>query len=150
MFWTRVGCFQHGGQGAGSNMCRHKKLQRFRLEWCFCPISILWFILWFIRLAALLYILRRKRHRSIQRKKLYLRMSSVLQNTSILAIYGLWKSSEIVLLTKRSQYVYYCWEITRTTFVLVFIMPNGGNKDKNTTVRFSVRNCTHGCQIYYD
>jgi hypothetical protein len=38
----------------------------------------------FIRLAALLYILRRKRHRSIQRKKLYLRMSSVLLNTSIL------------------------------------------------------------------
>ena len=28
-------------------------------------------------LAALLYILRRKRHRSIQRKKLYLRMSNV-------------------------------------------------------------------------
>ena len=42
-----------------------------------------------LRLAALLYILRRKRHRSIQRKKLYLRMSSVLLNTSILAIYGL-------------------------------------------------------------
>jgi hypothetical protein len=57
------------------------------------------------RLAALLYILRRKRHLSIQRKKLYLRMSSVLLNTSILAIYGLWKSSEIVLLTNRSQYV---------------------------------------------
>ena len=56
--------------------------------------------------AALLYILRRKRHRSIQRKKLYLRMSSVLLNTSILAIYGLWKSSEIVLLTNRSQYVF--------------------------------------------
>jgi hypothetical protein len=49
------------------------------------------FILWFIRLAALLYILRRKRHQSIQRKKLYLWMSSVLENTSILAIYGLWK-----------------------------------------------------------
>jgi hypothetical protein len=32
-----------------------------------------------LRLAALLYILRRKRHRSIQRKKLYLRMS---KNTS--------------------------------------------------------------------
>jgi hypothetical protein len=44
-------------------------------------------------------------HRSIQRKKLYLRISSVLLNTSILAIYGLWKSSEIVLLTNRSQYV---------------------------------------------
>ena len=43
----------------------------------------------FIRLAALLYILRRKRHRSIQRKKLYLRMSSVLLNSSILEIYGL-------------------------------------------------------------
>ena len=43
----------------------------------------------FIRLTALLYILRRKRHRSIQRKKLYLRMSSVLLNTRILAIYGL-------------------------------------------------------------
>ena len=41
-------------------------------------------LLWFIRLAALLYILRRKRHCSIQRKKLYLRMSSVLLNTSIL------------------------------------------------------------------
>jgi hypothetical protein len=40
-------------------------------------------------LAALLYNLRRKQHRSIQRKKLYLRMSSVLLNTSILAIYGL-------------------------------------------------------------
>jgi hypothetical protein len=59
----------------------------------------------FKRLAALLYILRRKRHRSIQRKKLYLRMSSVLLNTSILAIYGLWKSGEIVLLTNHSQYV---------------------------------------------
>jgi transposase-like protein len=58
-----------------------------------------------IRLAALLYILRRKRHRSIQRKKLYLRVSSVLLNTSILAIYGLWKSNEIVLLTNRRQYV---------------------------------------------
>jgi hypothetical protein len=56
-----------------------------------------------LRLAALLYILRRKRHRSIQRKKLYLRMSSVLLNTSILEIYGLWKSGEIVLLTNRSQ-----------------------------------------------
>jgi hypothetical protein len=56
-------------------------------------------------LAALLYILRRKRHPSIQRKKLYLRMSSVLLNTSILAIYGLWKSSEIVLLTNRSQHL---------------------------------------------
>jgi hypothetical protein len=43
----------------------------------------------FIRLAALLYILRRKRHRSIKRKKLYSRMSSVLLNTSILAI-NLW------------------------------------------------------------
>jgi hypothetical protein len=63
-----------------------------------------------LRLAALLYILRRKRHRSIQRKKLYLRVSSVLLNTSILAIYGLWKSGEIVLLTSlltnRSQYVF--------------------------------------------
>jgi hypothetical protein len=39
--------------------------------------------------TALLYILRRKRHGLIQRKKLYLRMSSVLLNTSILAIYGL-------------------------------------------------------------
>jgi uncharacterized membrane protein len=68
-------------------------------------------------------------HRSIQRKKMHVRMSSVLLNTSILAIYGLWKSSEIVwmssvllntsilaiyglwksseivLLTNRSQYV---------------------------------------------
>jgi hypothetical protein len=40
-------------------------------------------------MAALLYILRRKQYRSIQRKKLYLRMSSVLLNTSILAIYDL-------------------------------------------------------------
>jgi hypothetical protein len=32
-------------------------------------------------------------------------MSNVLLNTSILAIYGLWTSSEIVLLTNRSQYV---------------------------------------------
>jgi hypothetical protein len=81
-------------------------------------------------LAALLYILRRKRHRSIQRKPLYLRMSSVLLNTSILAIYGLWKSSEL-----------YCWQIARSTFHSVFVMPNGAiaNKDKNTTVRFSVR-----------
>jgi hypothetical protein len=30
-------------------------------------------------------------------------MSNVLLNTSILAMYGLWKSSEIVLLTNRSQ-----------------------------------------------
>ena len=36
-----------------------------------------------LRLTALLYILRRKRQRSIQRKKLYLRMSSVLLNTRI-------------------------------------------------------------------
>jgi hypothetical protein len=36
----------------------------------------------------------------------YLRMSSVLLNTSILEIYGLWKSGEIVLLTNRSQYVF--------------------------------------------
>jgi hypothetical protein len=42
-----------------------------------------------LRLAALLYIFKRKRHRSIQRKKLYLRMSNVLLSTSILAIYGL-------------------------------------------------------------
>jgi hypothetical protein len=41
--------------------------------------------------------IRIKYHRSIQRKKLYLRMSSVLLSTSILAIYDLWKSSEIVL-----------------------------------------------------
>ena len=42
----------------------------------------------FIRLAVLLlYIMRRKRHRSIQRKKLYSRMSNVLLNSSILAIY---------------------------------------------------------------
>jgi hypothetical protein len=54
-------------------------------------------------------------------------MLSVLLNTSILAIYGLWKSSEIVLLTNRSQYTYYCWQITRATFVLVFVMPNGGS-----------------------
>jgi hypothetical protein len=40
------------------------------------------------------------------RKKLYLRMSNVLLlNNSILAIYVLWKSSEIVLLTNRSQWV---------------------------------------------
>jgi hypothetical protein len=83
----------------------------------------------FIRLAALLlYILRRKRHRSIRRKKLYSRMPNVLLNSSILAIYGLWKSSEIgqiVLLINRSQCVLYCWQITRTTFVLVFVMPHG-------------------------
>jgi hypothetical protein len=42
----------------------------------------------FIRLTALLYILRRKRHRSIQRNKLIV-LTSVLLNTSILAIYGL-------------------------------------------------------------
>jgi hypothetical protein len=33
-------------------------------------------------------------------------MSNVLLNNSILAIYGLWKSSEIVLLINRSQYVF--------------------------------------------
>ena len=52
--------------------------------------------------------LRLSLYRSIQRKKLYSRMSNVLLNSSILAIYGLWKSSEIgqiVLLTNRSQYV---------------------------------------------
>jgi hypothetical protein len=36
---------------------------------------------------------------SIQRKQLYLRMSNVLLNNIILAIYGLWKSNEIVLFT---------------------------------------------------
>jgi hypothetical protein len=56
-------------------------------------------------------------------------MSSVLQNTSILAIYGLWKSSEIVLLTNRSQYVLLL-QITRATFVLVFVMPNGAIRIK--------------------
>jgi hypothetical protein len=52
--------------------------------------------------------LRLSLYRSIQRKKLYSRMSNVLLNSSILAIYGLWKSSEIgqiVLLTNRSQHV---------------------------------------------
>ena len=47
-----------------------------------------------------------KYHRSNQRTKLYLRMPNSLLNSSILAIYGLWKSSEIVLLTNvtnRSQ-----------------------------------------------
>jgi hypothetical protein len=53
-------------------------------------------------MAALLYILRRKQYRSIQRKKLYLRMSSVLLNTSILAIYDLWKWSEIKSLAVRT------------------------------------------------
>jgi hypothetical protein len=38
--------------------------------------------------CAALYF-EKKAHRSIQRKKLYLRMSSVLLNTRILAIYGL-------------------------------------------------------------
>jgi hypothetical protein len=89
----------------------------------------------FTRLAALLCILRRKRHPSFQRKKLYLRMSSVLLNTSIIAIYCLWKSSEIVLLTNRSQYVLLLRNHSR------YVCP--------CTVRFSVRNCTHGCQIYY-
>jgi hypothetical protein len=93
----------------------------------------------FIRLAALLlYILRRKRHRSTQRKKLYSRMSNVLLNSCILANYGLWKSSEIgqiVLLINRSQYVLYCWQITRTTFVLVF--------------NDNVSSCIHWCiQLY--
>ena len=27
MIWTRVGCFQHGGQEPGSNMCRHKNFK---------------------------------------------------------------------------------------------------------------------------
>jgi hypothetical protein len=45
--------------------------------------------------CAALYFMRRKRHRSIQRKKLYSQMSNVLLNSSILAIYGLRKSSEI-------------------------------------------------------
>ena len=71
-----------------------------------------------LRLTALLYILRRKRHRSIQRKKLYLRMSSVLLNTRILAIYGIVDHNSI----------------TRTTFVhrfvLVFVMPNGAIRIK--------------------
>jgi hypothetical protein len=61
-----------------------------------------------LRLAALFYSLGRTRDRSIQRKKLYLRMSSVILNTSIPAIYGLWKSSEIVLLTNHSHYVCPC------------------------------------------
>jgi membrane-associated HD superfamily phosphohydrolase len=85
-------------------------------------------------LTALLYILRRKRHRSIQRKKLYLRMSSVLLNTRILAIYGLWKWSEIVLLTEnRSQYVLLITNHSHTfvhRFVLVFVMPNGAIRIK--------------------
>ena len=36
-------------------------------------------------------------------KNLYLRMSNVLLNNSILAMYGLWKSSKIVLLTSRAH-----------------------------------------------
>jgi hypothetical protein len=48
-----------------------------------------------------------KYHRSNRRTKLYLRMPNSLLNSSILAIYGLWKSSEIVLLTNRSQNLYY-------------------------------------------
>jgi hypothetical protein len=59
------------------------------------PSQIASFQVYTFGCAALYSILRRKRYRSIQRKKLYLRMSSVLLNASILAIYGLWKSSEI-------------------------------------------------------
>jgi hypothetical protein len=63
----------------------------------------------------------------------------------------------------RSILVSYQYEIYRTTvrencsvlsvkYYIVFVMPINGaiaNKDKNTTVRFSVRNCTYGCQMYY-
>jgi hypothetical protein len=57
----------------------------------------------FIRLAVLLlYIMGRKRHRSIQRKKLYSRMSNVLLNSSILAIYMAFENqAKLVKL--------YCW-----------------------------------------
>ena len=51
-----------------------------------------------------------KYRRSNQRTKLYLRMPNSLLNSSILAIYSLWKSSEIVLLTNvtnHSQNLYY-------------------------------------------
>jgi hypothetical protein len=73
---------------------------------------------------------------------LYLRMSNVLLNNSVLAIHGLSKSSEIVLLTNHS----------RSTFVLDLVLSCNAykwrNKVKNTNVRFSVRNCTYGCQIW--
>ena len=49
------------------------------------------------------------------------------------------KCSQYVLLTNHSHYVCPC---------ICSVMPNG-NKDKNTTVRFSVRNCTYGFQMYY-
>ena len=51
-----------------------------------------------------------KYRRSNRRTKLYLRMPNSLLNSSILAIYSLWKSSEIVLLTNvtnHSQNLYY-------------------------------------------
>jgi hypothetical protein len=46
----------------------------------------------------------------------------------------------------------YCWQITRSTFVLVFVSPNyikWRNKNTNTTVRFSVRNCTYTNEKLY-
>jgi hypothetical protein len=46
-----------------------------------------------------------KYHCSIQHNKLYLQMSNVLLNNSILAIYGHWKTSEIVLLTNCSKLI---------------------------------------------
>jgi hypothetical protein len=48
-------------------------------------------------------------------------MTNVLLSTSILAIYGLWNSSEIVLLTNCSQYVL-STQITRSTFHIVFVL----------------------------
>jgi hypothetical protein len=77
-------------------------------------------------------------------------MSNVLLNTSILTIYGLWKSSEIFIVDK-SLAVRIGWQITRRLSDLVFVMSNGAifNKDKNTTVRFSVRNCTYTNEKLY-
>jgi hypothetical protein len=48
MFWTRVGCFQHGGQGAGSNMCQHKNFKgsdssEASALFLFCAIVLLLF-----------------------------------------------------------------------------------------------------------
>jgi hypothetical protein len=75
-----------------------------------------------LRLAVLLYILRRKRHRSIQCKRLYFNMD-VKCITKHQYSSDLWplkiKRNCIVRQIARSTF---CWQITRSTFHSVFVL----------------------------
>jgi hypothetical protein len=99
--------------------------------------------------CAALYFMRRKRHSVLQN-------TSVLQNDKCITKHqyssDLWplkimkrncivdKSLAVRTLLLRNHSRYVCPCICNAKW---------RNKDKNTTVRFSVRNCTHGCQMYY-